>query len=85
MTTTIQGIFAADLLQTQQNVIVDSLLGCSDRNLLDRPGHQDFGEDTYRALTTVDSVAMVLNAAGAFKAQTRNLFGVRRLRDVWAT
>jgi hypothetical protein len=32
-------------------------------NLLDTPGHQDFSEDTYRALTAVDSAVMVLDAA----------------------
>jgi peptide chain release factor 3 len=32
-------------------------------NLLDKPGHQDFSEDTYRTLTAVDSAVMVLDAA----------------------
>ncbi len=29
-------------------------------NLLDTPGHEDFSEDTYRTLTAVDFVLMVL-------------------------
>ena len=30
-------------------------------NLLDTPGHQDFSEDTYRALTAADSAVMLLD------------------------
>ena len=30
-------------------------------NLLDTPGHQDFAEDTYRTLTAVDSVVMIID------------------------
>ncbi|MDE3060664.1 MAG: GTP-binding protein, partial [Pseudomonadota bacterium] len=33
--------------------------GCT-VNLLDTPGHKDFSEDTYRVLTAVDSVVMVI-------------------------
>ena len=34
-------------------------------NLLDTPGHKDFAEDTYRTLTAVDSVILVvLNISG---------------------
>src|SRR6056297_4358718 len=32
-------------------------------NILDTPGHQDFAEDTYRTLTAVDSVIVVIDAA----------------------
>src|SRR5712692_3496627 len=32
-------------------------------NLLDTPGHHDFGEDAYRTLVAVDSAVMVLDAA----------------------
>jgi translation elongation factor EF-4 len=35
-------------------------------NLLDTPGHKDFSEDTYRVLTAVDSVVMVIDAAKNF-------------------
>ncbi|MFI5220302.1 MAG: GTP-binding protein, partial [Bacteroidia bacterium] len=30
-------------------------------NLLDTPGHKDFAEDTYRTLTAVDSVVLVID------------------------
>lgn len=51
-------------------------------NLLDTPGHEDFSEDTYRTLTAVDSVIMVIDAAKGIEAQTRKLFEVCRLRDI---
>ena len=51
-------------------------------NLLDTPGHEDFSEDTYRTLTAVDSVIMVIDAAKGIEAQTRKLFEVCRLRDM---
>jgi peptide chain release factor 3 len=51
-------------------------------NLLDTPGHQDFSEDTYRTLTAVDSVVMVLDGARGIEEQTRKLFEVCRLRDL---
>ena len=31
-------------------------------NLLDTPGHKDFAEDTYRTLTAVDSVVLVIDS-----------------------
>jgi len=51
-------------------------------NLLDTPGHKDFSEDTYRVLTAVDSVVMVIDAAKGIEAQTRKLFEVCRQRRV---
>src|SRR5256884_4842276 len=51
-------------------------------NLLDTPGHKDFSEDTYRVLTAVDSVVMVIDAAKGIEAQTRKLFEVCRQREV---
>ncbi len=51
-------------------------------NLLDTPGHEDFSEDTYRTLTAVDSVIMVIDAAKGIESQTRKLFEVCRLRDM---
>ncbi len=51
-------------------------------NLLDTPGHEDFSEDTYRTLTAVDSVIMVIDAAKGIESQTRKLFEVCRLRDI---
>ena len=51
-------------------------------NLLDTPGHKDFSEDTYRVLTAVDSVVMVIDAAKGIEPQTRKLFEVCRRRGV---
>ncbi len=51
-------------------------------NLLDTPGHQDFSEDTYRVLTAVDAVIMVIDAAKGIEAQTRKLFVVCRKRGI---
>ena len=51
-------------------------------NLLDTPGHKDFSEDTYRVLTAVDAVVMVLDAAKGIEAQTQKLFEVCRQRGV---
>ena len=51
-------------------------------NLLDMPGHKDFSEDTYRVLTAVDSVVMVIDSAKGIEPQTRKLFEVCRQRGV---
>jgi peptide chain release factor 3 len=51
-------------------------------NLLDTPGHRDFSEDTYRVLTAVDAVVMVIDAAKGIESQTRKLFEVCRRRRV---
>ncbi len=51
-------------------------------NLLDTPGHKDFSEDTYRVLTAVDSVVMVIDSAKGIEPQTRKLFEVCRRRGV---
>ncbi len=50
-------------------------------NLLDTPGHEDFSEDTYRTLTAVDSVLMVIDAAKGVEDRTIKLMDVCRLRD----
>lgn len=50
-------------------------------NLLDTPGHEDFSEDTYRTLTAVDSVLMILDAAKGVEDRTVKLMEVCRLRD----
>ena len=49
-------------------------------NLLDTPGHKDFSEDTYRVLTAVDAVVMVIDAGKGIETQTRKLFDVCRQR-----
>lgn len=49
-------------------------------NLLDTPGHKDFAEDTYRTLTAVDSVILVIDAVNGVEDQTRKLVEVCRMR-----
>ncbi|MGE4130459.1 MAG: peptide chain release factor 3 [Bdellovibrionales bacterium] len=51
-------------------------------NLLDTPGHKDFGEDTYRTLIAADCAAMLIDAAKGVEAQTRKLYEVCRLRKI---
>jgi len=51
-------------------------------NILDTPGHQDFAEDTYRTLTAVDSVIVVIDVAKGVEAQTEKLVEVCRMRDI---
>jgi peptide chain release factor 3 len=50
-------------------------------NLLDTPGHKDFAEDTYRTLTAVDSVILVVDSVNGVEEQTRRLMEVCRMRD----
>lgn len=50
-------------------------------NLLDTPGHKDFAEDTYRTLTAVDSVILVIDCANGVESQTEKLMEVCRMRD----
>ena len=49
-------------------------------NILDTPGHKDFAEDTYRTLTAVDSVILVVDSAKGVEEQTRKLMEVCRMR-----
>ena len=50
-------------------------------NLLDTPGHKDFAEDTYRTLTAVDSVVLVIDCVKGVEEQTKRLMEVCRMRD----
>ncbi|HHG84275.1 MAG TPA: peptide chain release factor 3 [Bacteroidetes bacterium] len=50
-------------------------------NLLDTPGHKDFAEDTYRTLTAVDSVILVIDCVKGVEEQTERLMEVCRMRD----
>ncbi len=50
-------------------------------NILRYPGHQDFAEDTYRTLTAVDSVIIVVDGAKGVETQTRKLMEVCRMRN----
>src|SRR5271156_669958 len=51
-------------------------------NLLDTPGHQDFGEDTYRTLLAADSAVMLIDAAKGGEPQTKKLFAICRERGI---
>jgi peptide chain release factor 3 len=51
-------------------------------NLLDTPGHQDFGEDTYRTLLAADSAVMLIDAAKGVEPQTKKLFAICRSRRI---
>ena len=50
-------------------------------NILDTPGHKDFAEDTYRTLTAVDSVILVIACVKGVKEQTERPMEVCRMRD----
>jgi peptide chain release factor 3 len=72
-------------LEKQRGISVTSSVmkftykGC-EINLLDTPGHNDFSEDTYRVLTAVDSVLMIIDSVKGVETQTRKLLEVCRLR-----
>ncbi len=51
-------------------------------SIMDTPGHNDFGEDTYRILTSVDSAVMVIDAAKGIETQTKKLFAVCKMRGI---
>ncbi|TDU42739.1 peptide chain release factor 3 (bRF-3) [Gelidibacter sediminis] len=51
-------------------------------NILDTPGHKDFAEDTYRTLTAVDSVIVVVDVAKGVEEQTEKLVEVCRMRNI---
>jgi peptide chain release factor 3 len=74
-------------LERQRGISISSTLLQFDYNgrvvnLLDTPGHKDFSEDTYRVLTAVDAVLMVIDAAKGVETQTRKLFEVCRRRGI---
>jgi peptide chain release factor 3 len=50
-------------------------------NILDTPGHKDFAEDTYRTLSAVDSVILVVDSVKGVEEQTRKLMEVCRMRN----
>ena len=50
-------------------------------NILDTPGHKDFAEDTFRTLTAVDSVILVIDASSGVEGQTEKLMEVCRMRN----
>ena len=50
-------------------------------NILDTPGHKDFAEDTYRTLSAVDSVILVVDSVKGVEEQTQKLMEVCRMRN----
>lgn len=50
-------------------------------NILDTPGHKDFAEDTFRTLTAVDSVVLVIDCVKGVEEQTERLMSVCRMRN----
>ena len=51
-------------------------------NILDTPGHKDFAEDTFRTLTAVDSVIVVIDVDKGVEEQTEKLVEVCRMRNI---
>ena len=51
-------------------------------NIFDTPGHKDFAEDTFRTLTAVDSVIVVIDVAKGVEPQTEKLVEVCRMRSI---
>src|SRR5690625_3375639 len=51
-------------------------------NILDTPGHKDFSEDTYRTLSAVDSVIVVIDVGRGVEEQTEKLVEVCRMRNI---
>ena len=49
-------------------------------NLVDTPGHEDFCEDTFRALAAVDSAVVLIDGAKGVEPQTLRLMEVCRMR-----
>ncbi|WP_127844212.1 peptide chain release factor 3 [Psychroflexus aestuariivivens] len=66
--------------------VATSVLGFEYKNLkiniLDTPGHKDFAEDTFRTLTAVDSVIVVIDVAKGVEEQTEKLVEVCRMRNI---
>lgn len=50
-------------------------------SILDTPGHKDFAEDTFRTLTAVDSVILVIDCVKGVEEQTEKLMEVCRMRS----
>ena len=79
---------ASDFMEIERQrgiSVATSVMGFEYRNkqvnILDTPGHQDFAEDTFRTLTAVDSVIIVIDAAKGVEPQTRKLMNVCRMRN----
>jgi peptide chain release factor 3 len=74
-------------LEKQRGISITSTVlqfpysGCT-LNLLDTPGHQDFGEDTYRTVLAADAAVMLIDAAKGVEPQTKKLFAICRARRI---
>ena len=66
-------------ISVSTSVMAFQYKGC-EVNILDTPGHEDFAEDTYRTLTAVDSVILVIDCVKGVEPQTRKLLEVCRMR-----
>lgn len=64
------------------SAVVQFQVGDTVINLVDTPGHADFSEDTFRVLTAVDAVVMLIDAAKGLETQTMKLFDVCRARRI---
>ena len=51
-------------------------------NILDTPGHKDFAEDTYRTISAVDSVIVVIDISKGVEIQTEKLVEVCKMRKI---
>ncbi|MFH1429031.1 MAG: GTP-binding protein, partial [Candidatus Margulisiibacteriota bacterium] len=74
-------------LEKQRGVSVATSVMCFEYadhiiNLLDTPGHADFSEDTYRTLTAVDSVLMVIDSVKGVEERTIKLVDVCKMRNI---
>lgn len=73
-------------IEKQRGISVATSVMCFDYrdkkiNILDTPGHKDFAEDTYRTLSAVDSVIIVIDVAKGVEEQTEKLCEVARMRQ----
>jgi len=74
-------------IEKQRGISVTSSVMCFEYqdkmiSIMDTPGHNDFGEDTYRILTSVDSAVMVIDGAKGIETQTKKLFKVCSMRGI---
>ncbi|MDD4527664.1 MAG: peptide chain release factor 3 [Candidatus Margulisbacteria bacterium] len=74
-------------LEKERGVSVSTSVMCFEYNnhiinLLDTPGHADFSEDTYRTLSAVDSVLMMIDSVKGVESRTRKLMEVCKQRDI---
>ncbi len=74
-------------LEKERGVSVSTSVMCFEYknhviNLLDTPGHADFSEDTYRTLSAVDSVLMMIDSVKGVELRTKKLMDVCKQRDI---